>query len=166
MQDLIPYKGMSMMVYIDEIDREIINYIQSNFPVEPYPYSTIAKVLGIEEEEAWRRINQLKSKGFIRRIGAIFNSNKLGFFSTLIGVKTDTAAIKGIAEKINKLPGVTHHYQRDDDYNLWFTLTARSQKIIDEIVQKVREWEGVRNVINLPSTKTFKIKVDFQISGF
>ena len=147
----------------DEIDKKILNMIQSHFPVHPHPYRVLAEQMEISEEDVWKRIERLRSKGIIRRIGAIFNSSSLGFRSTLVGVKVDPDFLEAVAKKINQLSGITHHYQRNDAFNLWFTLTARDSKIIDQIVDQIRDWEGVMDILNLPSTRTFKIKVDFQI---
>jgi DNA-binding Lrp family transcriptional regulator len=148
---------------IDKIDKKILNLIQSQFPVQSRPYDILAKQLGMSEKEAWERINRLRSNGLIRRIGAIFDSSKLGFFSALVGVKVNPFFLEKIAEKISKLSGITHHYQREDDFNLWFTLTAKDLKIIDQTIQKVKGWEGVIDILNLPAIRIFKIKVDFQV---
>lgn len=148
---------------IDEIDKKILNLIQSQFPVQSRPYDILAKQLGMSEKEIWERINRLRSKGLIRRIGAIFDSSKLGFFSVLVGVKVDPFFLEKTAKKINELSGITHHYQREDDFNLWFTLTAQDLRMIDQTIQKVKRWEGVVDILNLPAMRTFKIKVDFQV---
>jgi DNA-binding Lrp family transcriptional regulator len=152
-----------MEFIIDDIDKQILNVIQSQFPVESRPYDALAKQFSIPEEEVHKRIDRLRSKRIIRRIGAVFDSSKLGFSSTLIGVKVNPLFLEKIAKKINELSGITHHYQREDDFNLWFTLTTKDLKIIDQTIHKVKGWEGVLDILNLPSTRTFKIKVDFQV---
>jgi len=148
---------------LDDIDIRIINFLQGGFPVALSPFRVISESLGISEEDVINRINLLKSKGIIRRIGAVFDSKRLGFHSTLIGVKADPSLLEDIAEGINKLPGITHHYQRDDEFNLWFTLTVKEEESIEEIIHMIKGWKGVVEVINLPSTRTFKIKVNFTI---
>ena len=148
---------------LDEIDKKILNTIQSHFPVDPHPYHILAEQIGISEADALKRVERLRSKGVIRRIGAVFSSSGLGFHSTLVGVRVDPKCIEKVAKKINSLSGITHHYQREDAFNLWFTLTVKDSKTIDQIVEQIKNWEGVADILNLPSTRTFKIKVDFQI---
>lgn len=152
-----------MEFIIDEMDKKILNLIQSQFPVQSRPYYVLAKQLNIPEEEVLEKINRLRSKRLIRRIGAVFDSSKLGFFSTLVGVKVNPLFLEKIAKKINELSGITHHYQREDDFNLWFTLTRKDLKMMEQTIHKVKEWEGVLDILNLPAIHTFKIKVDFQI---
>ena len=152
-----------MIPGIDDIGKKLINHIQSKFPVQPYPYRTLAEQFGMTEEEVWKRINHLRSKGLIRRIGAVFDSTGLGFYSTLVAIKTDQALLEDVAEKVNRLPGVTHHYQRENTFNLWFTLTGRDRRFVDETIRDVSGWDGVLDIMDLPATRTFKIKVDFKI---
>lgn len=149
--------------HIDETDTKILNLIQSHFPVEPHPYGVLAGLLSMSEEEVWERIQRLRSQQIIRRIGAVFDSSRLGFHSSLVGVKADPSFIEKIACKINEIPGITHHYQREGEFNLWFTLTARDPAFIDQTVQEIKGWEGITDVLNLPSLRTFKIKVEFRI---
>ena len=152
-----------MISKINDIDKKLINHIQSQFPVQSHPYRVLAEQFGMTEEEVWKRINHLRSKGLIRRIGAVFDSTGLGFYSTLVAVKADPAFLEEVAEKINRLPGVTHHYQRENTFNLWFTLTGKDRKMIDETIRDVGGWDGVLDIMDLPATRTFKIKVGFQI---
>ena len=51
------------------------------------------------------------------------DSRKIGFYSTLCAVQVPEDKIEAVAAVINQLPGVTHNYLRDHDYNIWFTLT-------------------------------------------
>ena len=157
----IKYTGQEIMV--DALDKKILNTIQSRFPVESRPYLVLADQLDMSEEEVWKRINVLRSKGVIRRVGAVFDSASLGFHSTLVAVKANPALVEEVIRKINVLPGLTHHYERADIFNLWFTLTARDKKTINNLIKKISKWEGVIDIMELPATQTFKIKVDFQI---
>ena len=71
------------MSLIDDINRSILNRIQSDFPLTPRPYLTIAEDLGLSEDDVINRLKRLKKEGFIRRIGGNFVPEKLGFISTL-----------------------------------------------------------------------------------
>ena len=49
-------------IHLDGIDREIINQIQSDFPITTRPFQTIADRIGITEQEVLIRICKLKKK--------------------------------------------------------------------------------------------------------
>ena len=148
---------------IDDMDRAILNLIQSDFPITPRPYLAIAERLGFSENDVIKRLGRLKKKGIIRRIGGNFVPEKLGFVSTLCAARVPEDRIESFAVSVNRYPGVTHNYQRDNKYNVWFTFIAPSIKEIEENLKNISQQTGIKEIINLPATKVFKIKAHFDL---
>lgn len=139
----------------------ILNQIQRNFPVTHRPFLALARRTGMKEKEVLERVQRLKDLGIIRRIGASFSAGAVGFSSTLCAARVPADKIKEFVSVVNSYPGVTHNYEREGEYNLWFTLIAPSRKKIGEILEEISRKTGVLAILNLPATKTFKIAVDF-----
>ena len=150
-------------VPIDDIDRDILNQIQSDFPITPRPYLTIAAELGLTEDEVLKRVFRLKESGIIRRIGGNFTPEKLGFVSTLCAAKVPEEKISQFAEVVNRYPGVTHNYRRENKYNIWFTFIAPSMQEINTSLEQIAAETGVTEILNLPATRVFKIRAEFQL---
>jgi heme b synthase len=148
---------------MDSIDKSILNEIQSNFPITSEPFKSLGERLGISEEEVIHRIKVLKEKGIIRRIGGNFHSSRLNFVSTLCAAKVPEDKIDVFVREVNKYPGVTHNYLRNGRYNIWFTFIAESMDYIEEALKNISQKTGIRDIINLPAVKMFKIKVDFEL---
>jgi DNA-binding Lrp family transcriptional regulator len=148
---------------LDRTDRAILNEIQSHFPLKARPYLEVAKRLGLTEKEVIVRVEHMAEGGIIRRIGANFNSRKLGFFSTLCAARVPVEKLTRFVEVVNRYVGVTHNYEREGDYNIWFTFIAESQKIIESSLKEIKRLTGIRDLISLPAEKTFKIQVDFEL---
>ena len=148
---------------IDEIDRAILNRIQSDFPITPRPYLLIAQHLHLSEDQVIKRLKRLKKKGIIRRIGGNFVPEKLGFISTLCAAKVSKDKIDSFAKAVNRYPGVTHNYRRDNKYNIWFTFIAQSMDEIRKNLENISRKTGVKGIINLPATKMYKIKAHFDL---
>jgi DNA-binding Lrp family transcriptional regulator len=151
------------MQLTDKTDRSILNRIQSHFPITSRPYLSIANDLGLSEAEVIKRIRRLKEKGIIRRIGANFTPKKLGFVSTLCAAKVPEDQIDFFARIINRYPGITHNYQRDHPFNIWFTFIAPTMEEIEKNLENISKETGITDIINLPATKTFKIKAKFDL---
>jgi len=151
------------MPQIDDINRAILNSIQSDFPLTPRPYLTIAEDLGLSEDDVLNRLKGLKKEGFIRRIGGNFVPEKLGFISTLCAARVPEDKIDLFAATVNRYPGVTHNYQRNNQFNIWFTFIAPSMDEIHENLDRIRLETGINDIINLPATKVFKIKAQFNL---
>lgn len=64
----------------------------------------------------------MRESGLIRRLGANFQSAKLGFRSTLCAAKVPEEQLEQFIAEVNAIPGVTHNYLRNHSYNIWFTL--------------------------------------------
>ncbi|MBW2489967.1 MAG: AsnC family transcriptional regulator [Deltaproteobacteria bacterium] len=151
------------MLSIDEIDRAILNRIQSDFPITKRPYLSIAENLQLSEDQVIKRLKRLKKKGIIRRIGGNFAPEKLGFVSTLCAAKVSQDKIDRFARVVNRYPGVTHNYRRDNKYNIWFTFIAQSMDEIYNNLNKISQETGVKRILNLPATKMYKIKAQFDL---
>jgi DNA-binding Lrp family transcriptional regulator len=162
MQDK-PSQGKENNALMDEMYRMILNEIQSHFPIVARPYQVLGEKLRCSEEEALQRVQDLKDREVIRRIGANCNSRKLGYTSTLCAAKVPSRLMARFVEVVNSYMGVTHNYRRDHDYNIWFTLIAPSEEKIERILREIIELTGVGEVISLPAERLFKIQVDFEV---
>ena len=153
---------MAQTEVMDSIDRKLLDIIQTAFPLVPRPYEELGRQLGISEEEALSRVKALKEKKIIRRLGANFQSAKLGFRSTLCGAHVPEEKLDSFIAEVNALPGVTHNYLRNHEFNVWFTLIGPSWDNVCATLKDLEERTGVA-IMNLPAEKLFKIRVDFQM---
>ena len=154
--------GANPDAMLDAVDRRILSIIQSFFPLEPRPYKAIGEQAGISEEEALARVRALKERKIIRRLGANFQSAKLGFRSTLCAAKVSDRDMDSFVAAVNEHPGVTHNYLRDHEYNIWFTVIAPSWEAVCNILEGITRRTDIA-ILNLPATRLYKIKVDFQM---
>jgi len=79
---------------LDATDKKLVTMIQADFPITDRPFAAIGKKLGISEEEVIRRIQAIMDSGEIRRLGASFDSRKLGYTSTLCAVHVPPEKLK------------------------------------------------------------------------
>lgn len=149
---------------MDNIDRNLLKIIQDGLDIDSRPYLSLAHKLDITENEVIDRIKNLKESGYIRRIGGIFNSKKLGYSSTLCTASVPESKIELVSSVINSYDEVTHNYIRDDYYNMWFTIIAHSNERMEEIISNIKDQTGVNNIVSLPAIKLFKIKATFDIN--
>ncbi|WP_165066327.1 AsnC family transcriptional regulator [Desulfovibrio sp. ZJ200] len=147
---------------LDSLDRQLLDIIQTDFPLDPRPYAVLGQRLGISEEQALERVRALRVKKIIRRLGANFQSAKLGFVSTLCAAKVPDAKLETFISEVNAQPGVTHNYLRDHSYNVWFTLISPSREQARKILDQISARTGIV-ILDLPATKFFKIRVDFRM---
>ncbi len=151
---------------MDKIDSQILHELQYNFPLRERPYEDIARSLKISKEEIWNRIQIMLDKGVIRRMGASFDSDKLGFRSTLAAVSVTPELVNRAAQIIGQFYEVTHSYLRNDPFNIWFTLIAADNNRIESILEQIRKSLNLdkSKVLNLPMKRLFKLDARFRIT--
>lgn len=148
---------------MDNTDKKILNVIQRNFPVQAKPFRIIAEKVGIREEEVLERVQRMKQEGIIRRIGAVFDSRKLDFVGTLCAARVPEEKLKDFVNIVNAYPGVSHHYRRKHQYNVWFTFVAPDKETLDKFLMEIRARTGISEILDLRATRTFKIDASFDV---
>lgn len=144
-------------------DKQLLNMIQTDLPIASRPFAMLAERLQTEETVVIERLKFLKEQGFIRRIGPFFDSNKLGYISTLVALEVQKEYIPEVASVINADYGVTHNYERDGELNLWFTLFSHNMEAQVDVLEKISKLAGVVRLLNLPATQKFKVSVQFTL---
>jgi DNA-binding Lrp family transcriptional regulator len=148
---------------ISDTDKNILNTIQLDFPIDARPFQVLAEKLDLSEEELIARIQAMKDSHLIRRIGGNFSPDRLGYYSTLCTAQVPENKIELFTRTVNAYPGVTHNYMRDHDFNVWFTFIASSRDRIADSLEEISRQTGVRPILNLPATRVFKISASFKL---
>ena len=148
---------------MDKLDKEILNEIQWTFPLTPKPYGIMAKKFGLSDEELMQRLVSLKEVGIIRQISAIFDTRKLGYKSALVAMAIEPEQLDHVASQVNRHPGVSHNYERNHEYNLWFTLAVPPGSDLKTEIDKFSKLPGIKKTRLLPTIKLFKIGVKLEM---
>jgi len=159
--------GISEAV-LDAVDRRLLDLLQRDFPLNARPFAAIGESLGLPEEEVLARLRRLAGpeKGrLIRQIGAIFDTTALGYKSTLVAMRVPQSETDRAAAAINRHPGVSHNYQRDHAWNLWFTLAVPPGEDLDTSVQALVDQAGGYPYRLFPALRVFKIGVHLDMEG-
>ncbi len=148
---------------MDTIDRDILNMLQHEFPLDVEPFSLLAERLSVEEDLVLERIRALKERGVIRRIGGVFDTAKLGFVSTLCAARVPERQLERFVAIVNAYKGVTHHYLRDHGYNIWFTFIGSTGEEIQKAISCISEETGITDIVSMPVKRRFKVDARFGV---
>jgi DNA-binding Lrp family transcriptional regulator len=148
---------------LDLKDRELLNIIQSAFPLIEEPFQDMADSLGLEESDVIRRIERMKAKNIVRQISAIFDTRKLGYKTMLVAMNFAPEELDAAAQVINRHPGVSHNYARNGAFNLWFTLAVAPGESLEDTVTGMAEETGALGYRLMPTIRFFKIGVNFDM---
>lgn len=149
------------------IKDEILSRIQKQFPLVAKPFAVIADELNMTEDEVLEILQAEKEADIIRQTSAIFDTKRLGYKSSLVAFKVQKEKIDAAVEIINSHPGISHNYERNHDFNIWFTLgvSPDSKLGLEETVAILAKLTQADDAIILPTLKLFKINVKLNTTG-
>jgi len=155
---------MSGRLLPDQTDLAILTALQEDLPLVSRPWEAIAERLGITETEIISRMKMLKDTGIIRDISPVLESRSLGLHAaTLVALHVPEERMDEIAAVISSYAEVSHNFQRDHYYSLWFTIAAQNGEGIHNVLDEILQQTGIpeSDVLNLPTIKKIKIDVRF-----
>jgi DNA-binding Lrp family transcriptional regulator len=150
---------------LDDLDRELLNAVQWDFPLDPRPFAVLAERLGINEPTVRERVQKVKDAGVLRQLSAIFDTRALGYTSALVAAKIDPDDVDEAATVISEHPGVSHNYKRNHDYNLWYTIAVPPGASLDEHIDVLHRESGAKVTRKLPTITLYKIGVKLDMTG-
>jgi len=148
---------------LGESDKELLNEIQWTFPLVTRPFDAIAKKFDTTPEIIKKTLKNLKEIGVLRQLSAIFDTRKLGYTSSLVAMEIEHDELDHVASQINRHPGVSHNYERDHEFNLWFTLAVPPGADLNDELKKFNVLKGIKKVRMLPTLQLFKIGVKLDL---
>lgn len=149
------------MIQLSRRDCELLNHIQSDFPLQSHPFAVIADQIGMTEEAVIKRLQELDQSGAISRFGAVFKPNVTGV-STLVAMAVPEKDIEQTAELINATPGVNHNYLREHRYNLWFVIIGRNRAELDDRLKHMQQ-QAPYPMLDLPMEQPYHIDLGFAL---
>src|SRR5215212_5950080 len=150
---------------MDDLDKQLLNRIQSDFPLVARPFAELGLSLGLSEDKVVERMRALKAGKIVRQVSAIFDTRSLGYKSSLVAMRVDPARISEAARVINEHPGVTHNYERNHQYNLWFTIAVPPTSDLEAVVQRIHELARAEVTRIMYTLRLFKIGVNLDMTG-
>jgi len=152
---------------LDELDKRLLNLMQSRFPLEQRPFARVAAEAGIDERQTIERVAHLIDHRIIRQVTPIFDTRALGYASMLVAAKVDPENPWRAAKIINAHPGVSHNYLRNHDFNIWFTIATEpdSPLGLEGTLEVLGRLAGAESIRQLPTLRLFKIRMDLEMEA-
>ncbi len=140
---------------------KILKIVQEGIPIEKELFKVISEKTDIGEDAVIKIIRDLKERKIIRRLSPIYDTVMLGYDSALVAFKVNHHNIEHIASIVSAHPGVSHNYEREHEFNLWFTLAVPPDSMLslDRTVELLADKANAGEFSILRRKKVFKIGV-------
>ena len=146
---------------MDELDRAIVDRLQTGFPVCERPFLEAARALGTTEDELIARIDGLLRAGTLTRFGPLFQVERMGGAFTLAAMSVPAAEFEHAAAAVNALPEVAHNYAREHPLNMWFVLATESEDATADAVERIEARTGLP-VLTFPKEREYFVGLELK----
>jgi siroheme decarboxylase len=148
----------------DRVDLELLEILQEDIPLVSRPWDILAARVGISPEEVLCRVERLQAAGIVLSVSPILESRHLGLHAaTLVALRVPGERVHEVANIVSSYREVSHNYQRDHPYSIWFTLSAESPEQLARVLRDIHDRTGIADgdILNLPTVQKFKIDLRF-----
>lgn len=141
---------------MDDIDRQLITLFQKEIPLKPRPFEVLGKGIGLHSADVMLRLHRLQEDGQAGRISALFDAEKLGYYSYSAVFRVPEEYKDQAAYYISGHPGVTQCIRRKGSYNFWFSIMLPVQESLEFHLGSLKEYSKAQKFLLLKTEKVFK----------
>lgn len=153
-----------MPVELDAKDKLLLNNLQGGFPLTSRPFRDIGERLGMREDEVVDRVRRLLTEGALNRLGPVLNATALGGARTLAAMHVPAERLEEVAATVNAFDAVSHNYEREHHFNLWFVVSSEDPAEVERVLSAV-EAKTELPVMDLPAIEEYFVEVKFHFDA-
>ncbi|MHC5080450.1 MAG: siroheme decarboxylase subunit beta [Planctomycetota bacterium] len=144
-----------------EIEERVISALQGDNEVGPGFFEGVAERLGVSLDDLFACIQDLKAKGFLKRIGAVVRHQRLGYNDNfLVALCLPPERIEEAGEILAAKSYVSHCYERDVPpefpFNLFAMVHATSFEEAETMMEEIRDATKAEDIQVLRSLREVK----------
>lgn len=145
-----------------DVERAVINRLQTGLPLVHSPYSAVADELGMTEAMVLNTLQNLLDRRILTRFGPMFHAGEMGGGLTLAAMRIPEQDFDSITAKVNEFDEVAHNYRREHELNMWFVLATEAPDDIDRVITGIESATGYP-VYNMPKEEEFHVHLHFPV---
>lgn len=122
---------------LDDLNRALINRLQSPLPLAHRPFQIIAAELGSSEDEVIARTQAFLENGTLTRFGPFIDAEAMGGAFCLCAMSVPVERFEAVAQIVNAFAEVAHNYERDHVLNMWFVLATAAPEDVARVAKQI-----------------------------
>lgn len=139
-QSRVADRGQPMLY---RLDRQLLDACRRDFPICERPFAEIARRLDSRAGVVLQRFEELEQCGVVNWIGPVPAPVPVGA-STLVAMAVPKARLVSIRRAVIRHRGVNQIWEREHEFNLWFSLSAPNAGVLYDTVADIRRRTGVQ----------------------
>lgn len=149
---------------LSELDQNrLAKAIQKRFPLVSDPCAQLATDLDLDADDVFAQLQTWIQDEKLREVSAVLEGSVLGWDSALVAGTVPEERLEAVAAVVSAHPTVTHNYERNHDFNLWFTIAVPPRMDLERTLALLAEEAQADGFVPMRRTQTFKIGVNFDL---
>lgn len=151
----------TMSQSLDQTATRLLSVLADGLPIVLRPYAEVAARSGLSEAEVLAMLRGLRDERAVRRIGAEFSPANLGYHAALGALAIPEDRADDVAAMLGALPNVTHVFELDDRYRLWYVLSAPSRTRLEIVESELARAASAADRYRVLPDELYKITHSF-----
>ncbi len=143
-----------------EDDVRMVKALQEPLPLVKEPFAVKAEELNCKVEEIFAWLKKMKRVGALRRFGALFKHQRLGYRHNVMVVwQVEEKRVDEVAKSLSKIPEITHCYLRKSYPEFPYNLYTMCHFKEENFQEKITAWAntlGIKNYLPLETIQELK----------
>ena len=152
--------GSSHRVYLDEIDKKILTYIQNDGKAS---LRAISKAINSSISAVKNHLDRLKNIGVIKRTIAVVDCCKIGYLEMiLLSIRVNSSVgIQEILDNLGKFEQINAIYQISGNYPIFCLAKCIEKEDEINLLENIKKTEGIEEIVTQIVLK--RVKEDMRV---
>jgi DNA-binding Lrp family transcriptional regulator len=150
---------------LDSTEEQVLAALADGLPVVLRPYAEVAARAGLPEAEVLSVLRTLRDRKAVRRIGACFSAANLGYHAALGALAVPEDRTDDVAAMLGSQPNVTHVFEFDDRYRVWYVLSAASRTRLEIVESELARAANAADRYRVLPDELYKVTPAFDADG-
>ncbi|MDO8848016.1 MAG: hypothetical protein Q7W51_06495 [Coriobacteriia bacterium] len=150
---------------LDHTAEQVLTVLAGGLPVTARPYAELGTRAGLPEADVLSVLRALRDGHRVRRIGAEFSPAGLGYHAALGGLAIPEDRTEDVASMLGALPNITHVFELDDRYRLWYVLASPSRTRLEIAEAELARSAGAADRYRVLPDELYKVTAAFDTDG-
>jgi len=149
----------------DERRSRLLAVLDDGLPVTLRPFADLGARIGMTEDETLALTRALRDDRTVRRVGAVLSPDALGYQTNLGALALAEDDLEEVASVLADVPNVTHAFEMDDRYRLWFVLSAPSAARLEIAESELAARLGAADRFRVLGSEEYRVTHAFDADG-
>ncbi|TXT64759.1 MAG: Transcriptional regulator [Promethearchaeota archaeon] len=135
---------------LDDLDKRLLNILQQG---KKLTYEQLGEKLGLAASTVHSRVQSLKVRGVIKRVGPLVDPLKAGLDTiAIIGLSVDPLKMDAVAHKLSFFDQIPLIASSTGDHDMIVQILARNEKELWRFINKnIKPLDGIRSLMDVAS---------------